>query len=93
MRIFDQKKEQIAKLIAEGENLNLQDFEAIYRWIDESYEALEFHPLHKRRFDEYCRSSSDSRSARIYVGVWMLRMALEDSSLYSRDYQSHLPSS
>jgi hypothetical protein len=80
VRISDQKKEQILRLIAEGEHLDVQDLEAFYRWIDNSYEGLEFHPLYKQRFEEYCRSSRDSPCARIYVGVWMLRLALRDAS-------------
>jgi hypothetical protein len=88
----DRKKEQISRLITEGENLNLQDLETFYRWIDDSYEALEFCSVHRRRFDDYCRSSSDSHSARIYVGVWMLRLALEEASPRSKDHKNYLPS-
>jgi hypothetical protein len=84
--ISDPEKEQILRLIAEGENLDLQDLEALYRWIDDAHEALGFHSVHKQRFDEYCRSSSDSNSARIYLGVWMLRLALEEASSESSDH-------
>jgi hypothetical protein len=92
VKISDQKREQISRLITEGENLNLQDLEALYRWIDDSYEALEFSPIHRRRFDDYCRSSFDSNSARTYVGVWMLRLALEEASPYSKDHKNYLAS-
>lgn len=93
MRISDQEKEQILRLIAEGENLNLHDLEALYRWIDDSHEALGFNPLHKQRFDDYCRSSCDSNSTRIYVGVWMLRLALEEASSEMSDHRDHFTSS
>lgn len=79
MRIPDRKAEQILRLIAEGRGLNPTDQEAFCRWVHDSYEALGFDPFRQRRFDEYCRSSSDSNSARIYVGVWMLRLALEEA--------------
>jgi hypothetical protein len=76
----NQQNEQILRLITEGEALNLGDPEAMHRWIDDSHEALGFKPLHKHRFDKFCRSSADGYAARIYVGVWMLRLALAESS-------------
>jgi hypothetical protein len=70
------KAKQILKLIADGENLNPLILDAFYRWIHDSYEALGFDPLHQKRFDEYCRSSRDSNYMRIYVGLWILKLAL-----------------
>ena len=91
MRISDAKKRQIMNLIAEGENLNVLDLEAFYRWVDDAYEALGFDPLQKERFDEYCRSSSDSHCARVFVGVWMLRLALEDASAHGKEHRKPFP--
>lgn len=44
--------------------------------MDDSYEALRFDPLYKQRFDEYCRSASDRNPVRIYLGTWMLKLAI-----------------
>ena len=74
--ISEQTREQLLDLIARGENLNVKDLTAFYRWIEDSYEALKFHPVQRQRFEEYCRSSCDSDFMRIFVGVWMLRLAL-----------------
>jgi hypothetical protein len=82
VRISEEKKEQLLRLVAEGEKLDPGDLEALYRWINDAYVALGFHPFHKQRFDEYCRTSSDSNSTRIYVGVWMLRLALQEASSF-----------
>jgi hypothetical protein len=76
MRISEQSKTKIQRLIDEGEGLDPFDLEAFYRWTQNSYEALSFHPLQQQRFDKYCRGSSDSKSMRIYVGLWMLKQAL-----------------
>jgi hypothetical protein len=76
VRIPDQKTKPILRLIVEGQNLDPTDLEAFYRWAHDSYEALRFDPLQQQRFDEYCRSSCDSASVRVYVGVWMLKLAL-----------------
>jgi hypothetical protein len=89
--ISDAHRAQITNLIAEGENLNVLDLEAFYRWVDDAYEALGFDPLQKERFDEYCRSSSDLFSARVLVGVWMLRLALEDASAHGKEQRKPLP--
>jgi hypothetical protein len=78
-------------LIAEGENLNLLDLEAFYRWVGDASEALEFHPLQKERFDEYCRSSCDSHCARVFVGVWMLRLVVEDTSAHRKEPRKPSP--
>jgi len=84
VRISDQDKQKILSQISEGENLDLHDMEALYRWMADSHEALQFNPLHRKRFEEYCRSSCDSNSARVYVGIWILRLALaEASSVYT----------
>jgi hypothetical protein len=91
VRISDAKKEQIMNLIAEGGNLDHGDLEAFYRWVDDAYEALGFDPLHAKRFDEYCRSSSDAYSARVFVGVWMLKLALEDASAHGKEHRRPFP--
>lgn len=78
VRISDEKKKQIIRLIKQGESLTIQDSQAFQNWMRDSHEALEFHPLQKERFDRYCRFSCDSDSTRLYVGVWMLRLAVED---------------
>lgn len=77
MKISDQNKMQILRLIAQGECLDIRNLEDFDRWVDHSYEELEFHPRHKQRFDEYCRSSSASSFTRICQGVQVLRAALE----------------
>jgi len=87
MRIPDHKREQISRLVAQGENLDPLDMEVFYRWINSSYKALGFHPSRQRTFDEYCRSSSDSNPMRVYVGVWILKLSLGESSSYSGDSQ------
>jgi hypothetical protein len=92
VRIPDREIEQILRLIAEGESLNLRDLEAFYRWVDDSYNALGFHPLQQQRFDEYCRSSSDTTPTRIYAGVWMLRLALGEAPSGNRSCQNSLAS-
>jgi hypothetical protein len=95
VRITDQKREQISRLIVEGETLSPLDLdlEAFYRWAHVSREALGFHPLQQQRFDQYCSSSCDSYSIRVYVGLWILRLALGEASSDSKDYQNHLTSS
>jgi hypothetical protein len=76
MKISEQAKMQIQRLIDAGEGLDPFDLEAFYRWTHDSYEALSFHPVQQQRFDTYCRGSSDSTSMRLYVGLWMLKQAL-----------------
>ncbi|MEW6139118.1 MAG: hypothetical protein AB1733_12870 [Thermodesulfobacteriota bacterium] len=93
MKISDQKRKQISRLIAEGESLDPLDLEVFYRWTHDSYEALGFNPLQQHRFDEYCRSSHDSNFMRVYIGVWMLRLALAESSPDSKDCQDRISSS
>jgi hypothetical protein len=88
-----QAKSPVIRLIDEGESLNPFDLEAFYGWLEASYEALAFHPVQQRRFDEYCRSSYDSPSMRRIVGVWVLKLALEEVSPGSRRCQDSLASS
>jgi len=76
MSISEQAKTHLIGLIYEGETLDAFDLEGFYRWMEASYEALVFDPLQQERFDEYCRSSYDSNSMRLFVGVWMLKQAL-----------------
>ncbi len=76
MSISEQAKTHLIELIYEGETLDAFDLEAFYSWVEASYEALVFDPLQKERFDHYCRSSYDSTSMRLFVGVWMLKQAL-----------------
>jgi hypothetical protein len=77
MKISTASRKRIFRLIAEGETLNPLDLEAFYRWVNDSYEALKFHPLQQQRFNEYCRSSCDTPSMRVYVGTWLLRLAVD----------------
>jgi hypothetical protein len=88
LKICDRKAEEISRLIAQGENLDLRELEIFYQWIENSYEALEFDPLLQQRFDEFCRSSSGSIFTRACLGVWMLSLAIEDPSSYSKDHQA-----
>jgi hypothetical protein len=80
MTISDQAKSQVIRLIDEGESLNPFDLESFYNWVEASHEVLEFHVVQQRRFDEYCRASYDSPSMRLFVGVWILKLALEEAS-------------
>ena len=76
MRISEQAKMNITRLIHEGDSLDPLDLEEVDRWMQVSYEALAFHRVQQERFDEYCRSSYDSTSMRLYVGLWMLKLSL-----------------
>jgi hypothetical protein len=76
MRISEQAKTQLIRLTYEGETLDAFDLEAFYSLVEASYEALVFDALQQARFDEHCRSSYDSPSMRLFVGVWMLKQAL-----------------
>jgi hypothetical protein len=78
-------------LIAQGEHLNLLDLAAFYRWVDDAYEALGFDQLQKGRFDEFCRTSCDSRCARVFAGVGILRLALEDASAHGKEPRKPSP--
>lgn len=77
MKIPEQTKRQILRLIDEGDTLDHFDVRAFYRWSQASYDALQFDQLQQQRFDEYCRSSCGVTSAlRLNVGVWMLKQVL-----------------
>ncbi len=76
MSISELAKTQLIQLIQEGECLNANNLEAFYNWAEASYEALEYDPVQQQRFDEFCRSSCDYASMRLYMGVWMLKQAL-----------------
>jgi hypothetical protein len=73
MAISEQAKEQLIELIYEGEALDPFDLVAFYRWVEASYEALEFDAVQQEIFDKYCRSPYDSIAMRLYTGVWMLK--------------------
>ena len=85
MTIPVQKKNRIRRLIAEGENLDPMDLEIFYRWVHTSYEALGFLPAVQQRFDKYCRSSCDSNTMRVYVGLWILKSSLWKDVGLSKD--------
>ncbi len=78
MTIPDQNKEQILRLIAEGEDLaECKDLHRFYDWIDKSYEALEVHPIQQPLFNEFCRASDEPNFiVKTMLGVWLLRLAL-----------------
>jgi hypothetical protein len=76
MSISEQAKMDITRLIHEGESLDPLDSEEVDRWMQASYESLGFHRVQQERFDEYCRSSDDSTSMRLYLGVWMLKLSI-----------------
>ena len=89
MRISEQDKTQILRLIDEGDSLDLFDVGAFYRWSQASYDALQFDRVQQQRFDEYCRSSCGVTSAlRLNVGVWMLKQVL-----YKAAPKNHTPMS
>ncbi|MGO9122375.1 MAG: hypothetical protein ACLQPD_32775 [Desulfomonilaceae bacterium] len=76
MRGSEQARARIVQLIDEAESLDSLNLKAFQRWVQASYEALEFDPWQQQRFDEYCRLSSDTTSMRLFVGMWMLRLSL-----------------
>ena len=77
MRISEQDKTQILRLIDEGDSLDLFDVGAFYRWSQASYDALQFDRVQQQRFDEYCCSSCGFRcSTRLNLGVRMLKQVL-----------------
>jgi hypothetical protein len=90
VRIPDQNTNLVLRLIAEGENLDTDDLIAFYQWIHDALEALEFNPVQKQRFDAYCRSSSDSVSMRVFVGVWILKLSIWEWSQDLFDHQERL---
>ena len=76
MKMSEQANAEIIGLIAEGECLDPNDLEGFYRWVQASYEALGVDPLQQEGFAEYCGTSCDSTPMRLYVSVWMLKLAL-----------------
>ncbi len=76
MKMSEQANAEIIGLIAEGECLDPNDLEGFYRWVQDSYEALRLDPVQQERFDEYCRSSCNSTSVRLYKGGWVLKQSL-----------------
>ncbi len=77
MRISRQSIRKLSKLIDQGKSLDPVDSESFHRWAQAAYEALKFDPLLQQRFDEYCRSSLDSVSMRLFVGVRILEQSLQ----------------
>jgi len=75
MKISEQDKSRTIRLIGEEECLEPYDLEAFYRWMEASCEALKFDPVQQERFVRYCGSSCDSTSARLHMGLWMLKQA------------------
>ena len=78
MRIPAQTKTQIIRLIEEGSSLHPSDLEGLQRWMQATYEALQFDSMQQMRFDQYCRSPSTFASSiiRMRCGVSMLKQAL-----------------
>jgi len=77
MRISEQAKIQMLRLIDEGSSLNPFDLETFNRWMQATYEALQSDSVQQQRFDEYCRSSCGvTYSKRLRCGVSMLKQAL-----------------
>ncbi|MDQ7785453.1 MAG: hypothetical protein RDU20_21395 [Desulfomonilaceae bacterium] len=78
--ISSEKREQIVKLIAQGENLDLRESEPFTEWMEDAYEALRFLPFLQQRFHECCRSSRRSNFAKVCLGVLVLRLVIGESS-------------
>ena len=77
MTIPVQTKTQIVRLIDEGSSVHPFDLEALHRWMQATYETLQFDSVQQQRFDEYCRSSCGvTSSMRLRCGVSMLKQAL-----------------
>ena len=76
MRISEQVRRQVIKLIDEAPGLEPLDLETFTRWVQASYEVLAFDRWQQQRFGEYFGSSTDSSSMRLAVGVWLLRRSL-----------------
>jgi hypothetical protein len=76
MSISEQAKTQIIQLIDEGQSLDPLDLGEVDRWVRDSYEALNFDPVHQARFDEYCCAPWDPTPMRVCLGVWMLKQPL-----------------
>jgi hypothetical protein len=76
MRISEQAKTQIIRLIDEGQNLDPLDLREVDRWARASHEALKFDPVHQAKFDEYCCVPWGPASMRVCLGLWMLKQPL-----------------
>ncbi len=77
MKIPELTKTQIVRLIDERSSLHPFDVEAFHRWMQVTYETLQFDRVQQQRFDEYCRSSCGvSSSMRLRSGVSILKQAL-----------------
>ncbi|HTY24571.1 MAG TPA: hypothetical protein VMC85_15645 [Desulfomonilaceae bacterium] len=77
MRIPAQTKAQILRLIEDGSSVHPSDLEALHRWMQATYETLQFDSVQQQIFDEHCRSSrAVTRSMRLSCGVSMLKQAL-----------------
>jgi hypothetical protein len=77
MKISEQERRQILRLIDEGDSFAHYNVGAFYRWSQASYEALQFDRVQQQRFDEYCRSSCGlTSSLRLNFGVRILRQVL-----------------
>lgn len=85
MRISCQQKQRIDRLITRGESLDPLDLEGFYGWIQKAYKELEFRPHVQQRFDRYCRSSCDSNSMRVFVGLWILKLSLSTDTSAPRE--------
>ncbi len=75
---------RIADLIEVAAILNPFDLESFYHWIQDAYDALAHDPVQQQRFDECCRSSYDSTTMRLYLGVWLLKLSLKELELVNR---------
>jgi len=78
MKIPAQTMMQILQLIDEGSGVHPSDLESLHRWVQATYETLQFNSVQQQRFDDYCRSSCTftSSSTRLRCGVSMLKQAL-----------------
>lgn len=75
---------KMADLIEVAGILNPFDLESFYHWTQDAYEALRHSPLEQRRFDECCRSSYDSTTMRLYLGVWLLKLSMKELESLNR---------
>ena len=77
MRISNQGKTRILRLIDEGYSLDHCDAGAFHLWSQASYDALKFDSVQQQRFDEYCRSSAGlTAGVRRNVGVRILEQVI-----------------
>ena len=77
MKIPEQTRIHLLRLIDEGTSLHPSDSEALQRWLEATHEVLQFDSVQQQRFTEYCLSSSGFTSGkRLRYGVSMLKQAL-----------------